>query len=92
MTSNAELAPTTELNCATIPQANNVIDVLAEGSMSLSEDTPPLAEVAQQTRPRHARWRTTDLELKLRVYSHFVVWMNMKGIVKTKARKNPTMV
>jgi hypothetical protein len=47
-----------------IPQAKIAVDVLAEVSMSLSDDTPPLAEVDQQTRPSPAKGRITDFRVK----------------------------
>lgn len=64
MTRRAELAPITELNWAMIPQAKAAVDVLAEVSMSLSDDTPLFAEVDQQTRPSPAKGRITDFRVK----------------------------
>jgi hypothetical protein len=64
VTRSAEFAPITELNWAIMPQANTVVDVLTEGSISLSDDTPPLADVDQQTRPSPAKGRITDFRVK----------------------------
>jgi len=64
VTNKAELAPMTELNWATMPQANTVLEDLVDVLTSASEDTPLFAVVAQRTIPRPARGTMTDLILK----------------------------
>lgn len=72
------------------PQAKTAVDVRAEGSMRLPEETPPFFVVAQMTIPRPAAGMITDLtENKWLILD---VWMNKKGMVKQKARKKPIIL
>lgn len=64
VTRRAELAPITELNCPTSPQAKTEVDVRTDESTNEEAETPPLAAVAQQMTPRPARGRTTDFRVK----------------------------
>jgi hypothetical protein len=64
VTSNAEFAPITELNCPMRPHAKTVVEVRADGSTSLSAETPPLDAVAHMTIPRPAMGMMTDFRVK----------------------------
>ena len=90
VTSKAEFAPMTALNCPIMPQAKTVVeDGFVDVACRAEAETPPLAVVAQQTTPKAARGKTTALRLKRCLILE--VWINMRGRVKTKARKKPTM-
>ena len=65
VTSKAEFAPMTALNCPIMPQAKTVVeDGFVDVACRAEAETPPLAVVAQQTTPKAARGKTTALRLK----------------------------
>lgn len=73
-----------------MPQAKTAVEEgFAAVACRVLADTPPLAVVAQQTTPRAAMGKTTALRLKR--WRILEVWINMRGRVKTKARKKQTM-
>lgn len=94
----------TELNWPMSPHTKTAVEVRAEGSTSLSAETPPFAVVAQHIIPSPARAVpqismrrgggckvSVHIRYRLKGLVHLVVWMNIKGMAKMKARKKPTM-
>jgi hypothetical protein len=73
-----------------MPHANTAVDVLADVSTRLPEDTPPFSVVAHITIPSPAKGMIIDLMEKRCVILD--VCMNKNGIVKQKARKNPIIL